>query len=100
MSSIVSFDPPLDVPWDSIVCDGIPELQMAARNPPKDQLRRGLDTKSDSWTLVSTTAWSHKTRPTHVGSWDKNRVGKDMVRAFGCLLGKDTSRHRMVVPTF
>jgi len=100
MAVVVAFDPPLDVPWDSLLMDGVPELQMAARNPRNAQLHRGLHAKVDTWTLVSTTAWSYKTRPTHTGNWDKKRVGNAMVRAFGSILKKDVSRHRMVVPTF
>ena len=42
---IVHFDPPLDVQYDSVLFDDVPELQFAARNPKQHQHNRGIREK-------------------------------------------------------
>lgn len=101
MAAVVHFDPPVNVPWDSLVVENIPELRMAARNPKDGQAFRNLKQKNDTWTLVATPAWTKQTRPTHTTpGWDKNRVGRQLVAAFGKVCGVNTQNHRLVIPTF
>lgn len=100
MTVVVEFTKPVDVPWDSLVIDGVPELQLAVRNPKADQLHRGLRTTVDTWTLVATTAWTLQTRPNHTAKWDKASVGQKLIRAFGRLTKCDVSQYRLAVPTF
>eukprot|EP00440_Ansanella_granifera_P044186 gb/GFBE01047886.1/.p1 GENE.gb/GFBE01047886.1/~~gb/GFBE01047886.1/.p1 ORF type:complete len:777 (+),score=137.28 gb/GFBE01047886.1/:1-2331(+) len=100
MSAVVQFDQPLDVEQDSIVIEGVPELQFAVRNPAEDQHLRGLRGNRDTWTLVSTTAWAQQKRPNFQGRWDKSKVGQEMIQTFGRLVRCDVSRYKLVVPTF
>lgn len=100
MSVVLQFDSPLQVPYDTIVFEGVPELQFAARNPKEHQQHRGLSAKHDTWTVVATPAWSLAQRPDSKGKWDKTQVGKDMVRVFCTAMGVSAGRARQLVPTF
>jgi len=107
MVVVLHFDPPLQVPYDSIVFDGIPELQFASRNPKQHQAYRGIREKHDTWTVVATPAWSLLQRPggksngvSWQGKWDKVKVGKTIQRAFGRALHIDVDKGRQIIPTF
>eukprot|EP00746_Dinoflagellata_sp_MGD_P006786 gnl/MRDRNA2_/MRDRNA2_113372_c0_seq1.p1 gnl/MRDRNA2_/MRDRNA2_113372_c0~~gnl/MRDRNA2_/MRDRNA2_113372_c0_seq1.p1 ORF type:complete len:778 (+),score=133.31 gnl/MRDRNA2_/MRDRNA2_113372_c0_seq1:66-2399(+) len=105
MATVLHFDPPLDVQYDSILFNDVPELQFVARNPKEHQQHRGIREKYDTWTLVATPAWSMKQRPDGPsgGKWDKQKVGRDMEDAFRRAMrsnGSNAGRARQIVPTF
>jgi len=100
MAVVVSFPTSVDLGCDAIIVDGVPELRFASRNARDQQHGRGLKTKSDTWTLVSTPEWSCKQRPKHKGRWNKKKVGDAIVSAFGRVMKRDVGSARMVLPTF
>ena len=102
MATIVHFDPPLDVQYDSVLFDDVPELQFAARNPKQHQHNRGIREKYDTWTLVATPAWSREQRPEGPSGkgWNKAKVGRDIVNAFCHAMRCSPSNARQIIPTF
>ena len=104
MTVIVSFNPPLDTTFDSLRVEGIPELRFATRNSRDDAVLRGIKQKKgdDVWTLVATPEWSQNVRGSHKGKWNKQKVGQDIVSAFGKTVGRSdlVGCYRTVVPTF
>jgi predicted NAD/FAD-dependent oxidoreductase len=100
MAVVLHFEPPLEVPYDTINFDEVPELQFAARNPIGQQHYRGISEKYDTWTVVATPAWSLEQRPNSEGSWDKNRVGREIVKAFCRAMRCNVQAARQIIPTF
>mmetsp|Transcript_77573 Transcript_77573/g.137330 ORF Transcript_77573/g.137330 Transcript_77573/m.137330 type:complete len:979 (-) Transcript_77573:62-2998(-) len=100
MTVVLHFDPPLEVPYDSILFKGVPELQFATRNFKKHQKYRGINEKYDTWTVVSTPAWSFQQRSNHKGKWNKKKVGGMIIKAFCDAVGGNPMTARQIIPTF
>lgn len=94
------------IPFDSIVFEGIPALRFATRNRLGDAAsHRGMrasNKNEDIWTLVSTPEWSYQARNSHGGKWDKQAVGKDIVTAFARCVGQPSivEQYKNVNPPF
>lgn len=107
MAVVVEFNPPVDPGFDGVAVEGRGStLAWAGRNPVGAQLHRGreLEGSGDTWTLVATPQWTKKIRPNHKRGWDKIKTGKQLVEAFGNVIGIPNleCKHqvRFVVPTF
>ena len=97
------------IPFDSIVFEGIPALRFATRNCLGDATsHRGMRVSNNNsktqniWTLVATPEWSYQVRNAHGGRWDKQAVGKEIVTAFARCVGQPSivEQYKNVNPPF